>query len=282
MDDTANTAQIEYWNDKAGHTWARFQDQLDRQVEPLGAAAMAVLAPQPGEKLLDIGCGCGQTSLSLAAAAGPAGAVVGADISRPMLGVARARFVPQGAAPIRFEELDAQTADLGEARFDAAYSRFGVMFFSDPVAAFTNIHRALKPGGRLAFVCWRPFEENIWMCAPFEAVQHLLPPRTPSEPLAPGPFAFADPARVRMVLAAAGFEAIRIDPLDAQAGGLALDDALDLALRVGPLGAALREVPERVKDVAALLRPLLSAYNSPSGVYMPAAVWIVSANKPGF
>src|SRR5262249_1479538 len=132
------------------------------------------------------------------------------------------------------------------ATFDAVFSRFGVMFFADPVAAFTNLHRALRPGGRLAFVCWRGLPENPWMWVPVgAAAQHVtLPP--PPAPGAPGPFAFADGARVRDILGAAGFQTVDVAPLDAEvsiARGASLDEAVAFLLEMGPLGAALRENP---------------------------------------
>ena len=144
---SSNAAQIEYWNTTAGETWAQFQEALDRQVEPLGLAAMDLLCPGEGEHIIDIGCGCGQTSLALAARVRPTGSVVGVDISEPMLDVALRR--PRSAdLQVAFRKLDAQTGDLGRGLFDAAFSRFGVMFFSDPVAAFANIRTSLKPDGR--------------------------------------------------------------------------------------------------------------------------------------
>jgi SAM-dependent methyltransferase len=272
-----NTAQVEYWNAAAGLTWARFQESLDAQVSPLGEAAMAALAVEPGERVLDIGCGCGQTSLQLAERVGPSGAVLGADISAPMLAIARGRGAP---SQVRFAELDVQEGDFGEQKFDAAFSRFGVMFFSDPVAAFANVLGALKPGGRLGFVCWRPLAENIWMRAPMEAARELLPESPPGDPHAPGPFAFADAARVRELLWQAGFTAIGVVPHEAEIGGLDAAAALDLALRVGPLGSVLRENPTLVSRAAALVAPVLARYATPDGVRMPAAVWIATAQRP--
>ena len=273
----ANAAQIDYWNAVAGETWARFQDQLDRQIETLGGEALRVLAPTVGERVLDIGCGCGQTSLALAARVGAGGGVVGIDISKPMLDVARGRKVPTGAATPDFREADAQSADLGRSAFDTAYSRFGVMFFGDPAAAFSNIRKAMRPGGRLAFVCWRPLAENPWMRLPLEAAQRHLPPPAPFDPDAPGPFAFADPERVRRILDNAGFRNFAIDPFDARIGGGTVDETLELSFRVGPLGAALREHPHCVEAVTDAVRRVLSAHLTPHGVLMPAAVWIVQA-----
>jgi SAM-dependent methyltransferase len=274
---TDNAAQIDYWNATAGQTWARHQEQLDRQIEPLGLEAMRSLAPAPGEWILDIGCGCGQTSLELATRVTASGAVTGVDISVPMLKVARARVVPTGAATPEFRQVDAQTGDLGEGFYDAIYSRFGVMFFSDPVAAFANLRKALKPEGRLAFVCWRPFQENLWMRAPMEAAQPFLPPSPPSDPTAPGPFAFADSDRVRSILAGAGFSDVMLHAFNTSIGGSNLDQSVNLAFRVGPLGAVLREQPDLASTVAGAVRAALSGYVTPSGVLMPAAVWIVQA-----
>jgi SAM-dependent methyltransferase len=269
-----NAAQIEFWNAVPGRTWAELQELLDRQIEPLGKEAMRVLAPAAGERILDIGCGCGHTTLDLAERVGPSGAVLGIDISRPMLEVARQR-----PAVIRpdFLEIDAQIAPLATASFDAAFSRFGVMFFSDPVAAFANIRQALKPGGRIGFVCWRSYQENPWMRAPVEAAQPFLPPSPPSDPLAPGPFAFADDGRIGRILADAGFQRVEIDPFDAMIGGSDLDQTLGLTFRVGPLGAALRENPGLLDKVAEPVRAVLSSYVTPRGVMIPAAAWIVQA-----
>ena len=271
----ANAAQIDYWNAAAGATWVELNDTLDRQLAPLGDAAIVALAPRPGERILDIGCGAGATTAALADMVAPGGRVTGIDVSRPLLDHARRR----GSAA-EFVEADAQTADLGQGH-DAAFSRFGVMFFDAPAAAFANIRRALRPGGRLTFVCWRPLAENPWMRDPVMAAMPLLPPAPPPDPLAPGPFAFADPERVRAILAEAGFAAIAIAPYDTHLTiGADLDAAVRTALRVGPLGMALREQPERTGDVVAAVRGALEPYATAEGVKVPAAVWIVTAAAP--
>ena len=278
MDGAPNAAQIDYWNALAGETWARFQAQLDRQIEPLGLEAMRVLHARPGERILDIGCGCGQTTMSLAERVGRQGGVVGVDISRPMLDVARARPLAAGAALPEFREADAQAADLGKTAFDAAFSRFGVMFFIDPAAAFANIRAALKPSGRLAFVCWRPYADNPWMRVPMEAAEPLLGPPPPADSAAPGPFAFADPDRVRTILEQAGFQSVTIDPFDAKIGGGDIEETVSLTFRVGPLGRALAENRDKVPAVADAVREAIRPFDSPNGVLMPAAVWIVRAS----
>jgi SAM-dependent methyltransferase len=273
-----NAAQEEYWNGRAGHTWAEFQVILDAQLEPLGREAQRVLAPRPGERVLDVGCGAGQTSLALAEAVAPRGEVLGVDLSQPLLDVARVRAA---GLPVRFEIADAQTSDFGGEPFDAIYSRFGVMFFADPVAAFANLKKALKPGGRLAFVCWRSFDENDLMRAPLDAALPFIPPPAPSDPTAPGPFAFADPERIRAILTGAGFAEVRVTPFDAMIGGGDVDNALTLALRIGPLGATLRENPDLVPVVTDTVREALVKRQSADGrVLLPAAVWIVQATRP--
>jgi SAM-dependent methyltransferase len=275
---SGNAAQITQWNTTSGLTWVRFQEQLDRLIEPLGMEAMRMLAPQARESILDIGCGCGQTTVELAGRVGPQGRVVGVDVSVPMLEVARRRTPPAHGARPEFLELDAESAALGTGVYAAAYSRFGVMFFSDPAAAFANIRAALKRGGRLAFVCWRPLIDNPWMHVPLQAARPLLPALSPADPNAPGPFAFANEDRVRSILAAAGFASIAFSRHDTRIGGADAEQTVNLALRVGPLGAALREHPDCEAAAAVAVRDALRAYATPHGVWMPASTWVVCAS----
>lgn len=271
----ANTAQAAYWNEVAGLSWAEFQEALDRQGEPLGRRAMAALAPAPGERIVDVGCGAGATSLDLARAVQPGGAVLGVDVAEPLLEIARRRA--PGVAGLEFRRADAQTFAFEPGAFDGAFSRFGVMFFDDPPAAFANIRRALKPGGRLAFVCWRAPGENPIMTLPMRAAGDLVPPPSPPEPGAPGPFAFADPERVRGVLAKAGFDKVEVAPHDDKVGSGDLETALALALRIGPLGAFLRENPHLREAVAPRVRAALAEHDGLGGPKLDAAVWIVTA-----
>jgi SAM-dependent methyltransferase len=278
MTEAANADQIAYWNAVAGETWARLQDRLDHQLEPLGRRGMRELQLTAGQRVLDIGCGTGQTTLALAQAVGPQGAVLGVDISHPLLEVARRRAIEGGVGNASFLEADAQTAAFDTAGFDVAFSRFGVMFFADPVAAFRNVRSALKPGGRLTFVCWRAQAENPVMTVAMSAAAPFLPPMPPpADPSAPGPFAFADPQRPRGVLTEAGFSDIAITAHDAKVGGGDLDQTLDLSLRVGPLGSFLRENPDRRDAAVAAVRQALAAHDGPDGVKLDSATWIVSA-----
>lgn len=279
MTQDANAAQLDYWNAHVGHTWAECHAPLDRQIRPLGDAALAALAPRPGERLLDIGCGCGDTTLELAAAVGPTGVVEGVDLSRPMLDIANARPRPPGAGEIHFRQADAQIDDFAPGAWDGFYSRFGVMFFDDPAAAFANLYHALKPAGRFAFVCWRPLADNAWMAEPLAAAQQHLPPRVAADPMAPGPFAFADPERLSTLLTSAGFQDVTLTRLDAAIGAGNLEESLALTLRVGPLGSALREAPALTPVVVPLVRAVLARYVTPEGVRMPASVWIAKGHR---
>ena len=279
MSDTANTDQIAYWNDKAGETWAALQTELDRQLEGLGEAAINILAPAAGERILDVGCGSGQTTLALAGRVGADGLVLGVDISRPLLEAAHRRAAEAGAARARFLEADAQAHPFDSAAFDAAFSRFGVMFFADPAAAFANIRAALKPGGRLAFVCWRAMMENPWMTVPLAAGLAHLPPPQPPTPGSPGPFAFADAERVRGILQTAGFSQIDIRPHDAMVGGNDLDSAVRTALRVGPLGMLMRDNPGAREAVQASVREAIAANMKDGRVQLPSATWMVTARN---
>src|SRR3569833_2727563 len=196
--------------------WADVRQPLEQQLAPLGKRAFAALALKPGDHVLDIGCGGGETTLELARAVAPDGTVLGIDLSPAVL--AFARGAAKGCTRAQFINADAQAFPFEPASFDAAYSRFGVMFFADPIAAFSNIHRSLKPGGRLAFVCWRALNENQLDLLPLQAASAYLPPQPVHDRDAPGPFAFAKPERVRGILARAGFTDIEITAHDEPVG----------------------------------------------------------------
>jgi SAM-dependent methyltransferase len=256
------------------------QKRIDAQIDPLGLAAIERLAPADGEKILDIGCGCGTTSFELARRVGASGHVTAVDISKPMLDVARRGAKEAQATNIIFLEADAQTYPFQPASFDVLFSRFGVMFFIDPVVAFRNLLAALKPGsGRLAFVCWRKLAENPWMATPLQAAMRHLPPQPPPDPLAPGPFAFADAERVGGILAEAGFADVAVTPHDQKIELGTLEQAVEHCTRVGPLARLLAENPDAVAPVRETLRHTLHEYVREGIVRMDAAVWIVSARR---
>jgi SAM-dependent methyltransferase len=275
-----NADQIAYWNARAGNTWASMQKRLDAQIGSIGLKAMDALALQESERVIDIGCGCGTTSFEIARRVGASGRVTAVDISRPMLEVARRDAEQNRVHNITFLEADAQAYSFQSASSDALYSRFGVMFFIDPVAAFKNLLAALKPkSGRLAFVCWRPLKENPWMGIPVKAAMQHLPPQEPPDPLAPGPFAFADAERVKRILGEAGFSEIAAKPHDQKVQLGPLDNAVEHCTRVGPLSRLLLEYPAAVAPVAETLRKTLAEYISGGVVQMDSAVWIVTARR---
>lgn len=276
-----NREQAEYWNVLAGPRWVEQEERLDAQLRPLGALSIERLGVEPGHRVLDVGCGCGDHALALAARAGPKGAVLGVDVSEPML--ARARERARGMGNVSFVAADAQTHDFGGS-FDRVASRFGVMFFDDFPAAFANLRRALRPGGRIAFVCWQRIEENPWMAVPMDAARPWMPPPPVAPyPGMPGPFGLDDPARIRGALAAAGFADVRLDDVRVPVrvgSARTLEEAVRFLLVAGPAAAALRgAAPEVRPAVESALRAALAPYVDASGVWLPGAAWIVTAQR---
>ncbi len=279
----AGADQVAYWNGDAGMRWAAQQPRIDAAFAQLTQTVLDHAAPRPGDVVVDIGCGCGATVLGLAARVGPGGSVTGIDLSRPMLDVAAERVRSRQLTNVRLVLADASTHPFGEQTSDLAFSRFGVMFFVDPVKAFANIRRALRPEGRLAFVCWRSFAENPCFRVPFEAAAPFLPPQPPSDPEAPGPFALADADRVRRILATAGFsniDIVRHEGTTSLADPGELEAAAEFAGRIGPVGRALGEAaPETRAAAQAAIRHALEAYQQPEGIVLTASVWLVSARN---
>jgi SAM-dependent methyltransferase len=278
-----NAEQIKYWNEVAGPKWVALQELVDEQIRPLGRLAMDRAALVAGERVLEVGCGCGATTIELARRVAPGGTVTGVDISAPMLEHARAVARREGVA-IEFQLADAQTHAFQPAGVDVIYSRFGIMFFADPAAAFANLHRAVRPGGRLAFVCWQAVSENPWMFVPLGAAMQHLPPPGMMNPDAPGPFAFANPDRVRGILTAAGFVDVALEPVRQTltiGGGRDVDATVEFLLQMGPAAAALREAPDpSLKPrVSAAVREALLPYVTQAGVRMDSGSWIVTAHS---
>ncbi len=270
-----NAEQIDYWNGEAGETWVMQQQVMDATLQPVTAALLQKAAAQPGEVALDIGCGCGDTSLALASAGLQ---VRGVDISQPMLNHARGR-APQGT-DVEFLLADASTHGF-EPEFNLILSRFGVMFFSDPGAAFSNIRRASRADGRLCFVCWQSPKVNPWVTLPMATVEDLLPDSEPMDPTAPGPFAFADAERLQTILQHAGWQDVSIDPLPwAMKIGNNLEQAANFVTRIGPLSRAIRELSEETQAaVSARLRAALQPLEGEYGISLQAASWLVTARN---
>jgi SAM-dependent methyltransferase len=277
-----NSAQIEYWNGRAGAQWRDRQDHQDRLLQPVSDRLLAAAAAGTGGIVIDVGCGCGETTIDFARAVAPNGRVVGIDVSAPMLDWARER-APRELA-IRFDLADATVHAFEPAAADLIVSRFGVMFFADPARSFANLRAALKPGGRLVFVCWRPAKENPWMTVPLREAAKHAPPLPEMQPDDPGPFAFANPDRVRRILTEAGFVEIAIEPHDLKldiAAGKGIDAATESALSIGPTSRILADQSQAVRAaVTADIRKKLAEYAVGDSVRLGAAIWIVSAINP--
>jgi SAM-dependent methyltransferase len=272
-------SQRDYWSGKVGDEWAINATRIDAMFAPLTEALLNFAAFKSGERVLDIGCGAGATSIAIARRVGATGAVVGVDLSPQMLQVARGRAAAQDLA-IEFVEADVAAAALPGA-FDAACSRFGVMFFDAPEAAFAGIRNRLRQNGRIAFMCWRPIVENVWATAPLDAISPLLKtPLAPPDPDAPGPYALADEAKVGRILKAAGWRDISLSRWDGDlivGGGGGLSDSADFVLNIGPCA---RAVAEHELDRAAakqLLMEKLARHANETGVVLAGACWLVSA-----
>jgi len=274
-----HAAQIAYWNGSGGDHWVRRQELTDLVLAPVAQAVLTRAAAKPGEHVVDIGCGCGATTLALAEAVQPGGALVAADVSEPMLARARQRI---GARPgVAYVCADAMVHPFEAGWADLLFSRFGVMFFGDPVAAFANMRRALKPGGRTVFACWRKPQENPWMMLPLQAAYLHVPKLPKQDPDDPGPFSFGDPDRVRRILTEAGFADVALEPVDLMldlASGRGLDAAVAYTLDIGATSRALDGVSDvRRAAAAGAIRDALTPHVDGGRVPLAGAIWIVTA-----
>ncbi len=279
---TANTEQQEHWADE-GLSWVALEDQYNEMLRPLGAMAMEHLALQPGEGVLDVGCGTGDTSLGLGGIVGPTGSVLGVDISTPM--VRRAAERAADVDHVNFVEADAQTHDLSDTAVDAVFSRFGVMFFEDPGEAFANILSALRPGGRATFLVWQGIEKNEWMLVPGGALMSVgieLP--LDGDPRAPGPFQLADAEWAGSLLTDAGLIDVATEPVDTTmlvGGGLDAEGSVaflrDSGIGRSMLGGVDDDLVQRALEAAVeATRP----FETDEGVRMGAGMMLVSGSRP--
>jgi SAM-dependent methyltransferase len=277
-----NADQIRYWNELAGPRWVALQGLIDAQIAAFGQRAMEQGRIGAGERVVDVGCGCGHTTLEIARRVGPTGSVTGVDIASAMIERAQQAVRDAGLTQVHFENADAQLHTFEPGGFDVVFSRFGVMFFADPAAAFANLREALRPGGRLTFVCWQALQCNPWMFVPFSAaLQHVPPPPRPA-PDAPGPFAFADPERVRGILARAGFADVAIEAATEilTIGDGSLDRAVEFLTETGPTAHLLRQASAEVRPVVTeAVRDALAPFLTPDGVRLGAAAWLVTASR---
>jgi SAM-dependent methyltransferase len=269
--------QAKFWNGPGGQMWLGAYERIQRGIAGFGEVVLSAANAQSGERVLDIGCGTGGTTAALAKAVGPTGHVLGVDISAPLVEAARGQKLDNAT----FEVADATSFPFQAGSVDLVFSRFGVMFFGDPIAAFTNIHRAVKPGGRLVFICWRPASENPWAGVPMRAAQPHLPPMERPGPEDPGQYSFGDRARVERILTAAGFAAPSFEPVDQMLNqGKDIPDVLQRIGDFGPLARLFKEAtPEQVAKAKEAIAEALEPYAKPDGVNLAGACWLVRA-KP--
>lgn len=277
-----NADQLSFWNGTGGQTWVTRQEHTDTTLEPVTRALLRHGAPRSGERILDVGCGCGASTLDFARAVGNKGAVEALDISGPMLAEARRRAKAAGIRNIDWRQSDAATTELKA--YDLLTSNFGLMFFGDPVMAFKHLLGAANHGARMSFVCWRALPRNPWIEVPMRAVAAHLPPRPKGDPHAPGMFALSDPERVSQVLTDAGWDQPKFEQLDCDldiAAGHGLDEAIMQSTKIGAVNSWLRDQPADI--IAASIesiRVALAPFTRGSRVCLPGSMWLVSSNAP--
>ena len=272
-----NSDQIAYWNGPVGETWAQRQAQMDAAMADISSRLIEAVDPQVGDRIVDIGCGSGATTLAYAEAAGETGAVLGVDVSKPLIRLAKDRAADAGLLA-RFIVSDAATHPFETRSYDLIASRFGVMFFVDPIAAFTNFQTALKPDGRLVFVCWRSVAENPFAKIPLMAGRAAAPQVEGPKPRAPGPFAFAEQDYLAEVLRQAGFDA-SIARLDAT---FTIGPTANAAAQQMVEGGFAARFAAELDDAGVVaLRQVIEAeyvrFETSKGVVCPAACWLVTA-----
>jgi ubiquinone/menaquinone biosynthesis C-methylase UbiE len=278
MIEVANPEQYEAWNGESGRRWVQSADRRDQVLAPIAEALLTAAEPMPGETVLDVGCGCGATTLHAAGAVGDRGRATGIDLSEPMLAVARDRADRARLTNVAFVQGDVQTGGLELHETNLVISRFGTMFFSEPTTAFANVRHVLAGDGRLCIATWQPLEANDWLTVPGAA---LLPyaELPEQEPAAPGMFAQADPETVRTTLAAAGFHRVDLEPVTVSLPlGPTVDDALEHLADSGPGRAVLDAIPDEQRPAALDdVRAALAEHATETGVRLHAAIWIVRA-----
>jgi ubiquinone/menaquinone biosynthesis C-methylase UbiE len=280
-----NQQQIEMWNGRAGASWVRHNTLLEQLLAEPGRHCMDSISLPTGAKVLDVGCGCGNQTLELASRMDPHSKITGVDISEPMLALAEElREANQNAlkAKVEFIVGDASDSLFANESFDAIYSRFGVMFFDDPTAAFAKLRETLKPKGQLGFVCWQSPALNPFFTAPMQAALSVLPPPPPARPGAPGPFGLADKEVIQRVLTDAGFQTLKIEPLVlllSVGASQSFDEVFEELIQIGPAAALIAESEPALKDPArtAVYERLSEFYSPGKGVSFEANFWLVNA-----
>ena len=279
----SNAEQFEYWNGEAGKRWAQEDETMARLLRPVSAALLDHAGVEGCRNALDIGCGGGSQTMMLAERLGPGARVLGVDISEPMLEAARSKTAGAGEnrADVAFLQADAATHSFETNDFDLAFSRFGVMFFDDPTAAFSNIRQALRPGGHMAFSCWQALKDNDWTRIPLQAaLQHLPPPEKP-DPHAPGPFAFADPQRVEGILQSSGYRDIAVKSFAREirfGEAPTLSESVRKLAMIGPVSRLIAgQEPALLEQIFTSMEEVLAPYYSEGALNLPGAIWFVTA-----
>lgn len=275
-----NAEQGGAWNGDDGRYWVQHRERQEARYRRLTPHLMAAAGIQADSRVLDIGCGSGGTSLEAARAAAE-GAVLGVDVSAPMLAEARKQAAGSGLPQVTFERGDAQVHLFEDGAFDIAISRFGVMFFADPEAAFANIARALRPGGQLAFLCWRSVRDNPYLTVPMGAIAPYVQLPELEAPGAPGPFSLVDTDRIEKLLDSAGFDEITISAVDEPMWmGTDPDDVVAYQLGIPASRAMLAEASAEARaKTETALRNALAEHQGPDGVTLGSAAWLVTARR---
>jgi SAM-dependent methyltransferase len=280
--DSANADMIEYWNGPGGDAWIARGEVQDAGIALVTDTLLARAELRPGECVIDIGYGTGNVTVEAIRLVSPKGRVLGIDISGPMLERAEARL--SGTGNVTLVQADATVYPFPEAAFEAAVSRMGVMFFAEPAKSFANIRRALRPGGRLAFACWRGRDENPWVSVPLGAARAHAPAQKLPSPNDPGGFSFGSEAHVRSILGAAGFAEPAFEKLDFErdiAQGRGLEHAVASAMKGGPAMRLFANAPpETMRAATEAVRRALVPFARGDRVPMTAVAWIVTARNP--
>ena len=278
-----NKNQKDFWSGKGGDIWGERQNAMDTMLSPLGEAALNKLNFNEEENVLDIGCGCGHTTLNIAKRIGPSGNVTGLDISEPMLKRSKESAVEMSISNTSFKCVDVQTEDLGDQIYSAAFSRFGVMFFEDSIAAFKNINKSLISGGYLSFVCWQSPAVNPWQSLFIQEIKKFLELPSPP-PRSPGPFAFMESEYVSSILEESKFQDITIEGHEAEVNmfsGRSLSDSVKDYISINPVVTEmLKESSEnQIAEIINSGIEAFSPYYSEKGLIFPSATWLVTARK---